>query len=814
MSTLLQDLRYGLRQLRRSPGFTFVSVLTIAVGTGATSVVFIAAHDLLMRPLPVESPEGLAIVRESWDGWRSSHNGYTVVSYPRLQELADGTSHLFAGLAGHRVDAVSLMAGDRAEVRPAVIATANYFDVLGVRPALGRHFGAAEEHDPVVVLSHRYWADRLGRDPHVVGRTVLVNGRAHTVVGVTAEGFRGLMWGDRPDVWIPAGAFRQHLPTAEGEDEVGPEPWLVAVGRLGPGLTREQAESGFGVVAANVPERFRQAELEEARLEPVRVLSPSDRTDIARFLGLLLAASGMVLLIGSANVGGMLLARASARTREVAVRRAIGAGRGRLLRQLLTETLLLFAIGGGGGVLLAYGLASLFVRVPSVLNDELVLNVAPSLPVVAMALAVTLAVAVSVGLAPAMQGTTTPLLPALGGGAPGRKRTRLRSTFVVAQLSVTLVLLVSAGLFVRSLQAALAADVGFEVDGVVVARVELAPHGYGPDRALAFFDGLVERLGHRPEIRSAALTDYPPLSSNVDQRRVERLAEGGAPAEETTVRIGFVDPGFFETLGVPLRTGRGIEASDRAGAPPVVVVNETMAARLWPGEPPLGRVLRLGDREYEVVGVVPDGRYENRLEITTPPYAYFSVAQAPRSAATVLVRAAGDEASAQRALREEIAALDPAVGLGGSVMWGTGPLRELADLALLPQRLAAIVVGFLGSVALALAGIGIFGILAFHVNQRRREIGVRLALGARAPDVLRLVLRQGAVLVSVGIGTGLVGAAALTRLLSSLLFGVAPMDPLTLGAVAGLLAAVALVAAFLPARRAAGVDPMVALRAE
>ncbi|HEX2189802.1 MAG TPA: ADOP family duplicated permease, partial [Longimicrobiaceae bacterium] len=628
-----------------------------------------------------------------------------------------------------------------------------------------------------------------------------------TVVGVAPPGFSGTVVGMVPEVWVPHVAYARTAP--EGALGSGGDR-LLLFGRLAPGVARERARAALEVVARRTPAEGR-AELVDLRLEALTAVPAGLRLPAFGFLGMLLATAGLVLLIACTNVAGMLMARAAARRRETAVRLAIGAGRGRLVRQLVTESVLLFLVGGAAGLLLALWLTEAAAAFQPALPMRFALDLGMDGRVLGFALLVTLATGVLFGLLPALQATRPDLVPALkdGGQARHAGRTRLRSGLVAAQIAMSLLLLVTAGLFVRTLQSALAVDPGFDADGVAVAQVSLTPHGYDEAGARELYGRLLDRLAAAPEVESAGLAQFAPMSGNVISTTVELPARpGGAEGATTTVDLGIVDPGYFGALRIPLVAGRGFTAADREGATPAAVVNQTLAARFWPGQSPIGRQIRVNGVSREVVGVARDGKYERYGEEEVA-YAYLPFAQVGGTEMTVHVRARGEPAAALAALRRELRALDPDVALGLP-----SGLAALIDLSLFPQRVAATLIGAFGLLGLLLAAVGLYGVLAYHVAQRTREIGVRMALGARAADVVRMVARQGLALVGAGIAAGLLLALAATRLLAGFLYGVGASDPATFAGVTLLLAAVALPAAYLPARRATRVDPMIALRSE
>ncbi len=813
METLLQDLRYAVRGLLRSPGVTLVSALTIALGIGATTVIFSLVNAVLLRPLPVAEPETLVTLAEVRSGPSYSMMGQEAVTPDRYLTYREAGASVLSGVGAQRYGDMSLRTGEGARVVSGVQASDNYFSVLGVRPALGRFFSPAEDAggaSPVAVLGHTLWQREFNADPAVLGRTISLDSRVFTVIGVAPPGFSGTFVGVGPEVWVPYVAYQRTAPNA-GAAGNRPPPMLLMFGRLKPGVSREAAQTALESMARRIPLEGRELALTSFRLDPLSGVAAEMRGPVAGFLAMLLATAGLVLMIACTNVAGMLIARAASRRRETAIRLAMGAGRWRLVRQLVTESVVLFLLGGVAGLVLAAWLTKLISALESGLPMPVALNVGLDGRVLGFAMLITLATGVIFGLVPAFQASHPDLVPALksGEGRGGTGRTRLRSGLVVAQLAMSLLLLVTAGLFVRTLRSALDVDTGFDANGVAVALVGLEPHGYDAARAREFYRLLLDRLKAAPEVESAALTEFAPMSGNmVSLDAVPPGRPGGGEGGSVNVNYAVVDPGYFGTLRVPIVAGRGFTDADREGAAPVVVVNQTLAASFWPGESPIGKPVRMNGEDHEVVGIARDSKNLSYRDDKVP-FAYLPYAQEGGVAMTVLVRARGEPGGALAAIRREVRALDPNIALERPSL-----LPALLDFSLFPQRMAATMIGIFGLLGLLLASVGLYGILAYHVAQRSREIGVRIALGARAADVLRMVVRQGLSLVALGMAIGLVAAFALTRLLSGLLFGVSAADPVTYVGVVLLLGGIALLATYVPARRATRVDPMEALRTD
>jgi predicted permease len=807
VDVLRQDLRYALRTLLRAPGFTIVTALTIALGIAGTTSVLGLVNTVLFRPLPVPQPERLVSLSEL----RERGPGGPAFSYPEYVALRDGTD-VFTGLAAQGLATFGL--GGEGAVEPASggMVSGNYFAVLGVRPALGRLLLPEDDQvggaTAVAVLSHELWRGRFGADPAVVGRTVRLNAQPVEVVGVAPAGFTGTVIGMAPDLWVPIAA-RAVLAPGMMDRPSGRFSWLQLTGRLAPGVTRAQAEERLGALAREIaaaqtsPRPVTGIALDRAGTAPAMM-----RGVAIGVLSLLLAAAGLVLLIASTNVAGMLLARSPARRREIAIRRAIGARTPRVLRQLLTESVLLGLLGGGIGIVLSVWVSSLLTAWRPALpmsGGRIALDLGPDLPVLGAALALSLLTGLLFGLAPALQTTRLALLPALQeAGRGSAPRSRLRDGLVVLQIALSLLLLLGAGLFLRALQRAADVDPGFRAEGVTVASINLDPYGFDASTGREFHRQLVERLRTEPGVEAVGLSEILPLTG------VELTWSVVPPGqtEKESFPINLVGPDHFAALGIPLLRGRDFGEQDREGTPPVAMVNEAFARRYFPGQDAVGQALQVGSDATQVIGVVGDVRYASLRE-EPRPMLFFPLAQHYSAAVTIQVRAAGGEATTAAAMQRAVGALNPAV-----VLTGAQPLSAAIGIAILPQRLAAAAAGLFGLVGLLLAAIGLYGVIAYAVGQRTREIGIRTALGASATDIVRLVLRHALALVGGGILLGLLAGVGATRLLAGFLFGVSPTDPLTMTGVVTLLLGVALLASFLPVRRATRVDPVIALRSE
>ncbi|HEX2188842.1 MAG TPA: ABC transporter permease [Longimicrobiaceae bacterium] len=804
METLASDLRHAFRSLRRSPGFTLVAVLTLALGIGANASIFSVVNAVLLRPLPYPEPERLVRLLTEEGGERGPN-----VTPPDFLDV-ESRSRVFSAVAayGHGTAALS---GDGEPLRLATARTsAGFFRTLGVAPALGRGFLPGDNlpgSEPVVVLGHGLWTQRFGGDPAVVGRRVVLDGRPTTVVGVMPAGF------DYPagrEAWTPL-EYSEGFAGEESRFNYSVE----AVARVRPGVAPERVRADLDAVMAAIHE----AEPRKATVSLVPVPLREHLLGDARTPLLVLSgAVGLVLLIACANVANLFLARASSRRGEFAVRTALGAGRGRLVRQLLAEGAVLGTLGGAAGLLLAgWGTEALVALQPQGLPrlDEVAVDGATLAFVAGAALLTVLLV----GLAPAMRATRPDLAQTLrdAAGARGeRGGNRLRSGMVVAQLALSVVLLAGAGLLAKSFARLMAVDPGFRTEGALAFEVVLPSSAYESDAQVdAFYGQLTEGLRGLPGVRSVGAAVSLPLTGfgmgsafSVEGRAPARPGDG----QEIQVRAA--TPDFFRTLGIPLVRGRLFSAEDRAGAPPVVLLNRAAARRFFPAEDPLGKRITLTwTRKDEpvggtVAGVVADVR-EFGLDQDTRPTLYVAHAQVPLRRMEVVLRTGADPLALAPAVRREVAALDPALPVAG-----VRTLDALVEESVSARRFYLLLLGVFAAAALALAAVGVFGVMSYSVARRTREIGLRMALGAHAGRMQRMVLREALVLAALGIALGLAGALAATRLLRALLFQVGATDPATFLAVAAVLAAAALLASWLPARRATRVDPMVALRAE
>lgn len=816
MNTLLQDVRYAVRVLRQSPGFILVAVLSLGLGIGANTAIFSLIDAALFRPLPVEQPDRLVSIFTT----DKKNPGNLPMSHLNYLDYREHNG-VFSDVAAFTFGQMNLTTGSEAEEVVVQVATGNYFAVLGLRPQIGRTFLPEEDRTPdshpVVVMGHGLWERRFGSDPAIVGRTVSLNRRSFTVIGVAPEGFTGTFVFGPADFWVP---MMMHGVAQPGFDWYNERRglFLFVFGRLKPGVTVGQAQAALTVQAAQLEKAYPDDNAGRgAKVLPLLEtrVNPNGRQQVFTLAGLLMAVVGIVLLIACANLAGILLARAAGRRKEIAVRLALGANRGRVMRLLLTESLLLSVVGGAIGLLLSYWTLRALLSGDLPLPFPVALNPELDARVLLFAFALSILTGLLFGLAPALQASKPEVVSVLKDelvAAGGRLRgLTLRKALVVFQVALSLVALIAAGLFLRSLRQAQGIDPGFEISKVLVMTFNLGREGYTDERARLFYEQVTERVAGLPGVKSASVAQAAPFSvAGGFARSVFLEGQEATSRSGTLVQVNIVDPRYFETLGIPLVKGRPFTGTDRQGSPQVVVINQTMADQFWKGGDPIGKRFKFfGDQQYtEVVGVVRDSKY-NALVEDPQPYIYEPLSQNNTQAAALHVRTVSDAGAFAAAVRSAVRGLDP-----GLALFDVRTLREQVDQSLALQRLNVWLLTAFGVVALLLAAIGIYGVASYSVSQRTREIGIRMALGAGRREVLELVLRQGLALVAIGVVVGLGGALLVMRLLSSLLFNVTSTDPMTFATTALVLTAVAIGATYVPARRATRVDPLVALRYE
>jgi predicted permease len=824
LESVFADVRYALRGMRKNPGFSAVAVLTLALGLSANTTIFSLVSMLFFQPLPVKDAERLVVVLQQYPK-DEFPRGLSWADYQdyraQVQEFSDVLAIFFRpahlSLEGRTPDRTWIEA-----------VSGNYFAMLGIEPMSGRLFlpgeGERPGADPIVVLAHHYWRTRLGADPGIVGRSMVINGRAFTVIGIAPPSFTSAQWALAPSAFVPATMIPTMLP---GQDSIFTNRnWdaFKVIAHLRPGATVGQAEAAAGAVAGRLREEYR-LDRENQRL----LVRPEMRTrpepSVSGFLpfaaAVFLALAGLVLFIACANVANLMFSRALERRKEMGIRTAVGAPRRRLIRQLLTESVLLAVLAGGVGVVLAMAAGPLLAQ----FSPQGDIPVRPDerwqwLPLFYTVAAALLAGVVS-GLAPAMRATKIDVQSVLKGAGTGGGRARhfFRSGLVMSQVAVCVVVLVCGGLFVRSLRTLAVHDLGFRPERLVMASLDLGLQGYEPDRGRRFLERLTERVQALPGVESAAIASVVPFDNQFGSRKLtpaDRPASSTPGEKDDAIRAGVnrIDPGYLRTMGGALLQGRDFTVEDDAAAPRVALVNQTLASRLWPGQDPIGRSFRWvdGGDAVEVVGVVRDGKYV-MLGESPRPYSYVPLAQEYDTPVTLHVRtASADPLTLVPSIRQVLQDLDRDLPVF-SVRTMQEHLRSSA-LAFLPLRMGATLAGAQGALALLLAVMGLYGVVAYAVSQQQREIGIRVALGARARDLFRVVARGGLRPALIGLLLGVMVSFGLARLLAGLLYGLNPLDVPVFAAVVALLLGVSLLACWLPARRVMKVDPVIALRSE
>ncbi len=812
-------MRYAARQLRRQPLFALIAAASIAIGIGANTTIFTIAHALLFRPpAGVADPARLVDIGRSRGPGSFSPNSYA--NYLDIRRRTTTLDGVYAFPLFPEKLSFAIRNGDRVGVERiyGAFVTTNYFSVLGAVPAAGRLFTAADGDEgrgaPIVVLSYDFWTRRFNRDPNVVGGALTINRLAFTVLGVAAAGFHGT--GVRGgDVWIPLGALPTAVPDGTGMLTNRAAAWLLVGGRLKPGVTEERAAAEMHVIgkalAAEYPEQNRDTGLSLVSLSPV----PGNVGTVGTFLALLYGLVTLVLAIACTNLSGVLLARAVARRREIAVRLAIGAGRVRLIRQLLAETLVLFALGGAVGLLVARVMTSLLASFMPSLPFPVDVSLALDVRALVFTAGLALVTAVLCGVAPALQASRTNVIAAMRNDGPMMDRLRLRHVFLVGQVALSVVLVVVAGLFTRALQRIGASDPGFDPRGVELATLDLTLGGYNDTTGPAFARQVLQRVRALSGLQTSTIAAVLPGG-------FERIGLGGLGAPGVTVGSerfssadwNIVEPGYFATIRMPLIAGRDFNEQDRKGTLPVAIVGEGVAKRFFAGANPIGQQIIVRrdrtDRLLTVVGLARDPKYGSLVDGNSQLCVYLPLQQEflPGWSMLIVTRTnPGQHVSED--IRGLLASMDPNLP-----MITTQSAEDYTSLGLLPQRIGVAVAGSLGVVGLLLAAIGIYGVTAYVVARRTREIGVRVALGADRGHVVRMILREGVMLTAIGLVIGVVLAGGFAQLLTSLLFGISPFDPVAFGITAILFLSISAAACFVPARRATHITALEALRAE
>jgi predicted permease len=813
---MIKDIRYAIRSLAKRPGFAVIAVVTLALGIGANTAIFSLVNTVLLRPLPVPQPEQIVSV-----SLRGTGNTMLAFSYPNYKDFRD-RNQVLSGLLVYRFVPVSLSRDGVNERIWGYEVSGNYFDVLGVQAVKGRTFLPEEDRTrlshPVAVISYGAWQRRFAGDPNLVGKEIRLNNNPFTIIGIAPEGFKGTEMVYTPEIWLPISMIEWIEPGARWIDDRDTAN-LFGVGRLKPGVGVKEAEASLNLFAQQLAKEYPDTnEGQSVQLIPPGFILPELRGSVVSFTAILMAAVGLVLLITCINLAGLLLSRATERRKEIAIRLALGASRRRLIRQLLTESVLISLVGGVAGFGLALWIINLLLAFKPPIDFPLTIDVSVDWRVMIFSLGVSVVAGAAFGMAPALQATRPVLTSALKDttAQAGHSRSRLRSGLVVAQLALSLMILISAGLMVRALRQLQTMSPGFDTANALKVSFDLGLQGYSDEKGRQFYRQVVERVESLPGVKSAAITTTVPLSLDYSSNGI--YVEGQPLERGTkvpTAMVASVGPTYFETMGTTLLHGREFSQQDRPDAERVAIVNETFVRRLIPDaaspEFALGRRVSFhgaGGPFVKIVGVARDGKYFNIYE-EPRSFIWSPLSQRYNSSATLVVRTAGDPGTAVAAVRDAVRTLDLNLPL-----YEVKSLTEHMSLALFPGRIAATVLSGFGLVALVLSAIGIYGVTSYSVAQRTREIGIRMALGARLADVLRLVVGNGLKLMAIGVGLGLLGAYALTRALTSLLGGVSPTDPATFIVVSLLLVAVAVLATYVPARRATKVDPLVALRYE
>ncbi|HTU32871.1 MAG TPA: ABC transporter permease [Candidatus Acidoferrum sp.] len=837
VETLVQDIRYGLRMLRKSPGFTAIAILTLALGIGANTAIFSFTDQVLLSTLPVPNPQQLVVLRSpgrhNGSTWSDIDDGAQSFSYPVYKELRDRAPARSEVLAYRDLD-VNVAGHGITQSAHGVLVSGNYFQTLEVPPALGRVFSASDETasgaNPVAVLSYAYWMRHFGGDPSILNKPLTVNGTALTVVGIARKGFSGVQIGDMPDIFIPVTMKVQMMPEEGHALEDRGDFWIPLMARLKPGITRAQAQAELQPIYASLLEEdvkirggFGKNDRERYISKPLLLVSGSHgravlQSNAEEPLLVLMGMVGLVLLIACANLASLLVARGEARQRDIALRLALGASRGRLIRQLLTESLLIAVAGGAAGVALAsWCLRAMVGAIPASAGMASV-TTSLSSEVLWFAVGVTVATSMLFGLAPALRTTRVDLQSTLkdqgSSVSEGRSNIRLRKTLIVSQVAFTAVLLVAAGLLGRTLTNLERANLGVKTGHVLEFSASPDLNGYTPEQTQLFADHARQQIAALPGVRSVAASSIPIFSDDDSSANITPEGYVMHHDEDTNVQCDYISPDYFSTMGIPLISGREFTDADTATSGKVIIINEKLAQRFFAGKNPLGFHIAFGagdnvHPDMEIVGVVADSKWDGPRD-TIQPFLYQPYRQNPRLGnLTFYVRTEGDPVQTATAVHETMQRLDANLPVNH-----LETLRTQISDEMFNDRLTAILSISLAGLAALLAALGVYGVLAYVVARRTREIGIRMALGAQRDSVLWLVLAQGAQLAVIGGAIGFAGALGVTQFAGSLLYGVSTRDPLTFAGVFLLLLVVVGLACYLPARRAMRVDPMVALRYE
>jgi predicted permease len=812
MSTLRHDLRSARRLLSRNPAFTAIAVFTLALGIGLNTAVFSVIHALLLRPMPAaRATHELVQVYRSWPGIEFGSS--SPMNFRDVQERA---RDVFQDLAAWEFVPLSISADGQSQRMFGQMVSANYFNVLGVSAARGRLFVNDEDRSPgahpVVVLSHATWQGMFGGDPEIVGRRVILNGAPYEVVGVAPAELRSPIPIIAPAMWVPLMQIAQVSPHRRDPLTTRGSSYMNVIGRLAPGVTIEQARSRMAALLpgliADFPDDYKGSEWRLVRQNEAG-LHPTVRNAQVGLSAVVMAVVVMLLLIACVNVANLFLARARDRWREMAIRLSLGARRAVIVRQLLVESLVFASVAGAAGLVIAWWCMAFLNRIQLPMDVRISANLELSVPVLLFTMAATLVTGVLFGIAPALQATRPSLIPSLKGEAPsGDSRSRASRTLVVAQMALSLLLLVCAGLFLRNLRSATTVDKGFEGGNVLLAEFDPGLQGYPESRSRQFYRTLIARLEALPTVSSASVSSLMPLALSNSQTGVEIAGYAPSPEEQMSIDFNAVSSAYFRTMGIRVTRGRDFTAADDSASQPVMVVNERFAERFWPGQDPVGKVVRTRRAERVVVGVVPTGKYQSLGE-APKAFMYFPIEQVFNPSAVLQVRTKTDPTLLIPALRAEAAALDATLPVSN-----VRTISAHLGIALMPARLAGGALAVFGMLGLVLASVGIYGVMSYSVAQRTREIGIRMAMGAARTEVVGLIMKQGLTLVAIGGAVGIAAALGASQILRGLLYGASAFDVVTFVGVPLLLLAVAALAIWVPALRAASVDPVRAIRSE
>ena len=812
METFWRNLQYSLRTLRKRPGFTVTVVITLALGIGANATIFTWIKAVLLEPLPgIEQPERLV---EVWGATRN--NSALSLSYLDYLDYRD-RNVVFSGLAAHQVQPLNLGRGGKPERVWGAVVSGNYFNVLGVKGLIGRTFLPEEDRTPnshpVAVIGYGLWQRDFGADPKVIGRTITLNEHDFTIIGVTPKEFGSPFAGIALDAWTPV-MMKDYVALPHFSLTDRGSRWLMVMGRLKPGVTVVQAQANVAAIARQLERTYRQTNDQMGAAVYLLSQSPfSLKRSMQSALAVLMAAVAIVLLIACANIANLLLARAASRRKEIAVRLALGSTRWRMLGQMLTESFVLASCGAAVGLTLAFWTARSLPAFLPPYGIQVSFDTRPDVVVLAFTLGLTVITTVLFGLAPALQASKPDLVAALKDNAAaleqGQRKFPLQHALVISQMALSTVALISAGLFVRSLREAYEADPGFDPHRVLLASFDPFLSGHDDNHGREFYRRLIERVRTLPGVQSVTLARRLPLTlSGIAFANV--VIDGYTPAKDEDMHLNYetVGPDYFRTMRIPLVQGRDFDERDNEHARGVVIINETMARHYWTGGDALGRRIKLDKSWLQIVGIAKD--VKNRtLNEALQPFLYVPFLQDYRSNMILVARTVIEPKTMFHAVRAETAALDPKIP-----MFDAKTFEEHIGLSLFLQRMAATILSIFGLLALSLAAVGVYGVMAYAVSQRTRELGIRISIGASRSDVLKLILGQGLTLSVVGLIGGLVTALVVTRFSAHLLYGVSSADPVTFTVIALLLLGVAVVSGYFPARRATRIDPVVALRME